>query len=130
MLELAKQVVKVSGFTDRKRGITVNPGVVAGGSRSNVIAAEAKSQIDLRVSTIKDAKTMDKKFRSLKAFNKKCKLSVSGGINRPPLERSEKVKALFARRETSPKRWGSSWKKRRWAGGRTGILRPLWELAL
>jgi len=96
VLELAKQVVKVSGFTDRKRGITVNPGVVAGGSRSNVIAAEAKSQIDLRVSTIKDAKTMDKKFRSLKAFNKKCKLSVSGGINRPPLERSEKVKALFA----------------------------------
>jgi glutamate carboxypeptidase len=96
VVELARQVIKVSAFTDRRRGITVNPGVVAGGSRSNVIAAEAKSQIDLRVSTMKDAKVMDKKFRGLKVFNKKCKLSVSGGINRPPLERSEKVKALFA----------------------------------
>jgi glutamate carboxypeptidase len=95
VLELSKQIVKVSAFTDRKRGITVNPGVIAGGSRSNVIAAEAKAQIDLRVATIKDASAMDKKFRALKPFNRKCKLVVSGGINRPPLERSEKVKALF-----------------------------------
>src|SRR4051812_1994939 len=96
VLELAKQVVKLNAFTDRKRGVTVNPGVVAGGSRSNVIAAEAKAQIDLRVSTLKDASAMDKKFRALKPFNKKCKLSTPGGINRPPLERSEKVRALFA----------------------------------
>ena len=95
ILELAKQIVKVSAFTDRKRGITVNPGVVAGGSRSNVIAAEAKAQIDVRIATTKDATAMDKKFRGLKPFNKKCKLAVSGGINRPPLERSEKVRALF-----------------------------------
>jgi glutamate carboxypeptidase len=120
VLELAKQVVKVSGFTDRKRGITVNPGVVAGGSRSNVIAAEAKSQIDLRVSTIKDAKTMDKKFRSLKAFNKKCKLSVSGGINRPPLERSEKVKALFAMARAIAKEMGFKLEEASVGGGSDG----------
>jgi glutamate carboxypeptidase len=96
VVELAKQILKVSAFTDRKRGITVNPGVVAGGSRSNVIAAEAKVVIDLRVATMRDASAMDKKFRGLKPVNKKCKLTVSGGINRPPLERSEKVKALFA----------------------------------
>jgi glutamate carboxypeptidase len=95
VLELAKQMVKVSAFTDRKRGITVNPGVIAGGSRSNVIAAEAKAQIDLRVATMKDASAMDRKFRGLKPFNKKCKLAIGGGINRPPLERSEKVKKLF-----------------------------------
>ena len=95
VLELAKQIIKVSAFTDRKRGVTVNPGVIAGGSRSNVIAAEAKAVLDLRVSTVKDAKAMDKKFRGLKPFNKKCKLAVSGGINRPPLERNEKVRVLF-----------------------------------
>jgi glutamate carboxypeptidase len=95
VLELSKQIVKVSAFTDRKRGITVNPGVIAGGSRSNVIAAEAKAQIDLRIATSKDALAMDKKFHGLKPFNKKCKLAVSGGINRPPLERSEKVRGLF-----------------------------------
>jgi len=95
VLELSKQIVKVSEFTDRKRGITVNPGVIAGGSRSNVIAAEAKAQIDLRIVTGRDARAMDKKFRGLKPFNKKCKLTISGGINRPPLERSDKVKGLF-----------------------------------
>ena len=95
VLELSKQIVKVSEFTDRKRGITVNPGVIAGGSRSNVIAAEAKAQIDLRIATGRDARAMDKKFRGLKPFNKKCKLTISGGINRPPLERSNRVKGLF-----------------------------------
>ena len=95
VVELANQVLKMSAFTDRKRGITVNPGVVAGGSRSNVIAAEAKAQIDVRIATTRDATAMDKKFRGLKPFNKKCKLAVSGGINRPPLERNDKVKALF-----------------------------------
>jgi len=120
VVELAKQVVKVSGFTDRKRGITVNPGVVAGGSRSNVIAAEAKSQIDLRVSTMKDASAMDKKFRGLKAFNKKCKLSVSGGINRPPLERSEKVRAIFAMAREIAKEMGFKLEEASVGGGSDG----------
>ncbi len=120
VLELAKQVVKVSAFTDRKRGITVNPGVVAGGSRSNVIAAEAKSQIDLRVSTMKDAIAMDKKFRGLKAFNKKCKLSLSGGINRPPLERSEKVKAIFAVAREIAKEMGFKLEEAAVGGGSDG----------
>jgi len=96
VLELAKQIVKVSAFTDKRRGITVNAGVVAGGSRSNVIAAEAKAQLDLRVATMRDAKVMEKRFQGLRVINKKCKLAISGGINRPPLERSPQVKALFA----------------------------------
>jgi len=96
VVELAKQIAKVSAFTDKRRGITVNAGVIAGGSRSNVIAAEAKAQFDLRVATMRDAKTMEKRFQALKAINKKCKLAISGGINRPPLERSPQVKALFA----------------------------------
>src|SRR3954468_8034322 len=96
VLELAKQIAKVSAFTDKRRGITVNAGVVAGGSRSNVIAAEAKAQFDLRVATMRDAKVMEKRFQALKAINKKCKLAIAGGINRPPLERSPQVRALFA----------------------------------
>jgi glutamate carboxypeptidase len=95
VLELAKQIVKASAFTDKRRGITVNAGVIAGGSRSNVIAAEAKAQFDVRIATMKDAAGIEKRFRGLKPINKKCKVQVSGGINRPPLERTAAVKALF-----------------------------------
>jgi glutamate carboxypeptidase len=120
VVELAKQIVKVSAFTDRKRGITVNPGVVAGGSRSNVIAAEAKVVIDLRVSAMKDAAAMDKKFRGLKAVNKKCKLTVSGEINRPPLERSEKVRALFGVAREIAKEMGFKLEEAAVGGGSDG----------
>ena len=95
VLELAKQIAKASAFTDKRRGITVNAGVIAGGSRSNVIAAEAKAQFDVRIATMKDAAGIEKRFRGLKSINKKCKVQVSGGINRPPLERTAAVKALF-----------------------------------
>jgi glutamate carboxypeptidase len=120
VVELAKQIVKVSAFTDRKRGITVNPGVVAGGSRSNVIAAEAKAQIDLRIATMKDAAAMDKRFRGLKPVNKKCRVAVAGGINRPPLERSEKVKALFVQARDIAREMGFKLEEASVGGGSDG----------
>ena len=94
ILELARQIEKISTFTDLKRGITVNPGVIRGGTRTNVVAA-AEMEVDVRIQKIKDAAVMDKKFRSLKAFNRKCSLEISGGMNRPPMERTEKVLKLF-----------------------------------
>ena len=95
ILELARQIEKISTFTDLKRGITVNPGVIRGGTRTNVVAAAAEMEVDVRIQKIKDAAVMDKKFRSLKAFNRKCSLEISGGMNRPPMERTEKVLKLF-----------------------------------
>ncbi|MCU1286164.1 MAG: peptidase [Acidobacteriales bacterium] len=97
IVELAKQITKIAGFTDLKRGITVNPGVISGGTRLNVVAAEASVEVDVRIMKLKDAALLEKKFRSLRPFDKKCKLSVSGGINRPPMERSEKVLKLYKR---------------------------------
>ena len=120
VLELAKQIAKVSAFTDKRRGVTVNPGVVAGGSRSNVIAAEAKAQFDLRVATMRDAATMEKRFRGLKAINKKCKVTVSGGINRPPLERSPQVKVLFAQASDIAKDMGFKLAEAAVGGGSDG----------
>lgn len=95
ILELARQIEKISTFTDLKRGITVNPGVIRGGTRTNVVAAEAEVEVDVRIQKIKDAAVIEKKFRSLKAFNRKCMLEISGGMNRPPMERTEKVVKLF-----------------------------------
>jgi glutamate carboxypeptidase len=73
----------------------VNPGVISGGTRVNVVAAEASVEVDVRILKLKDAAYVDKKFRGLKPFNKKCRLVVTGGINRPPMERSEKVLKLY-----------------------------------
>lgn len=96
ILELARQIEKVSGFTDLKKGLTVNVGIVSGGSRTNVVPAEAVAQVDVRIARMKDAAGIDKRMRGLRAFNRKCKIEVSGGINRPPMERTAGVAALYA----------------------------------
>jgi glutamate carboxypeptidase len=96
ILELAHQIEKVSGFTDLKKGLTVNVGIVGGGSRTNVIPSNAAAEVDVRIARMKDAAGIDKKMRGLRAFNRKCKIEVSGGINRPPMERTSAIAALYA----------------------------------
>jgi glutamate carboxypeptidase len=78
-----------------KRGITVNPGVISGGTRSNVVAAAASAQIDIRVLRLKDAPGLERKFRALRPFDKRCSIEVTGGLNRPPMERSAGIVRLF-----------------------------------
>jgi len=96
ILELARQIEKISSFTDLKKGLTVNVGIVSGGSRTNVVPAAASAQVDVRIARMKDAAGIDKKMRSLRPFNRKCKIEISGGINRPPMERTAGVAALYA----------------------------------
>jgi len=95
ILELARQLLAIEKFTDRKRGITANPGVIRGGTRTNVVAGEATADVDARVSQSKDIAYLDTKFRSLKPFDKRCRVETTGGIGRPPMERSKKGVALF-----------------------------------
>lgn len=85
--ELTRVVETISGWTDLKRGLTVNVGVVGGGSKSNVIAAEAWAEVDVRIVRKGDGARMERKFAGLKAKDKGCTLSVAGGMNRPPMER-------------------------------------------
>jgi len=96
ILELARQIEKISSFTELKKGLTVNVGIVSGGSRTNVVPAEAAAQVDVRIARIRDAAGIDKKIRSLRPFNRKCKIEITGGINRPPMERTAGVAALYA----------------------------------
>lgn len=95
ILELAKQIARISSLVDMKRGLTLNVGIVQGGTRVNVVAAEAKAQIDVRVAHIKDVPRIDRQMRSLKPINRKCKLEISGGIGRPPMERTAGTAALY-----------------------------------
>jgi glutamate carboxypeptidase len=95
ILELAKQIVVISKLVDLKRGLTLNVGIISGGTRTNVIPAEATASLDVRIARMKDAAGIDRMLRSLKPFNRKCKLQITGSINRPPMERTPGVAALY-----------------------------------
>lgn len=93
--ELAHQLETIRTFTDLDRGLTVNPGVIRGGTRTNVVAAEAEAEIDVRIARAKDASRIENKFRRLRVRDRRCVLEVEGGMNRPPMERSRATVALF-----------------------------------
>jgi glutamate carboxypeptidase len=95
VLEMARLVQTVSGFTDVAKGRTVNVGVIAGGTRSNVIAAACTAEVDVRIAKTSDARVIDKLMRGLRVTDRGCKLEVTGGINRPPMERKPGTVALF-----------------------------------
>ena len=95
IVELAHQIARISEFGEPKRGLTVNVGVIRGGTRTNVIAAEAIAEVDVRIQKMSDAERIDRKFRALKPKNRKCRLEITGGVNRPPMERSAGTAALL-----------------------------------
>jgi glutamate carboxypeptidase len=97
IVELARQIEVLQSHIDVSRGITVNPGVIGGGTRSNVIAAQAWVDIDIRIARKRDVTRIDRALRSLMPVDKVCKLTVEGGINRPPMERTPQTAALFRR---------------------------------
>lgn len=120
VLELARQIERIATFTDIERGVTVNPGVISGGTRSNVIAAEAEAHIDVRVPTLADAFDVERRFRSLQPFDPRCSIEVSGGLNRPPMERSEGVVSLFERAQRIARSMGVTLEESSTGGGSDG----------
>ena len=103
IVELARQITAVSKMNDLRRGLSVNPGVIRGGTRTNVIAAEATVEIDVRIKNAKQAATLDRKFRALKPFDKHCKLIIEGGVNRLPMERTKGVVGLYRKAQAIAK---------------------------
>jgi glutamate carboxypeptidase len=95
IVELARQIERIAGFTNLARGITVNPGVIAGGTRSNVIAEMARAEVDVRIPRRRDGSSLERKFRALRGFDKRCRIEVRGGLNRPPMERTPGTVRLF-----------------------------------
>ena len=95
--DLARVIETVSNWTDLKRGITVSVGRAGGGSKVNQIPAEAWAEIDLRVARLADGPRMERRFATLKASDRRCSLTVTGGINRPPMERTRGTVALYQR---------------------------------
>lgn len=95
LLEMSWAIQTVSSWTDLKRALTVSVGTAGGGSKTNVIPAEAWAEVDVRIARKSDGPRIERKFRSLKATDKRCKLAVTGGINRPPMERTRGTVKLY-----------------------------------
>jgi glutamate carboxypeptidase len=95
ILEMARQIQRLHAMGDAARGTTINVGVVKGGTSSNVVAAEASAEVDVRFSTLAEARRVEQEMRGLEPFDERVRLSIEGGINRPPLERTEGVAGLY-----------------------------------
>ena len=120
ILELARQILAISKIVDVKRGLTLNVGLVQGGTRTNVVAAEATASLDVRVARMKDAAGIDKKLRALRPFNRKCKLEITGGVNRPPMERTPGVAALYNKASAIARQLGWTLSEAAVGGGSDG----------
>ena len=97
ILELARQIEWLHSLNDPTRGTSFNVGLIRGGTRSNVVAAHAKMEVDTRFSTYDEARRIENLMSNLQPFDKRVSLTVRGGINRGPLERTAAVVELFHR---------------------------------
>lgn len=120
VLELARLLLQVEGFTDLDRGLTVNPGVMGGGTRSNVIAAHAWAEVDVRIAHASDAARVQSLFDSLAVSDPAYTLTITGGINRPPMERGEGTVRLFHQAKALASDLGMDLKEAATGGGSDG----------
>ena len=95
--ELARAVETLSSWTNLERGLTVSVGIAGGGSKTNVIPAEAWAEVDVRIARKSDGARIERRFAGLKSADKRCTLTVTGGINRPPMERNRGTVRLYLR---------------------------------
>ncbi len=95
--ELALQIARLMKMNDPRRGITVQANVIAGGTATNVVPEFARAQVDVRFARARDARALERRLLGLKPITKGARIEVRGGLNRPPLERTAAVAALFHR---------------------------------
>ncbi len=93
--ELARQIVAIEALNDPVRGLSLNVGVIEGGTRSNVVAEQATARVDVRVRRAEDALRAEAALRALRPANPSVSLAVSGRMNRPPMERTAGVVRLY-----------------------------------
>jgi glutamate carboxypeptidase len=117
---MARLVQTVAGFTDLSQKRTVNCGVLSGGTRSNVVPEHAYAEVDVRIAKASDAARVDRLFRGLKCQDPHCTLEVTGGINRPPMERTAGTVKLFRRAQEFAGELGFALEEASTGGGSDG----------
>jgi glutamate carboxypeptidase len=93
--ELARQITAIDDLQDPARGVTVTVGVIEGGTRANVVPDRARAVIDARANTRADAERLERAMQALRPHIAGARIEISGGFDRPPLERSAGVIELF-----------------------------------
>jgi glutamate carboxypeptidase len=94
--ELARQLARIEEWNDLRHGITINAGLIEGGTRTNVIPERARAVLDLRALRVSDMRSLERRLHSLRSFHRGARLKITGGFDRPPLERKMSA-TLFAR---------------------------------
>lgn len=97
VVELARQIGRIHAMVDLDAGITLNVAPVWGGTRPNVIAAEAGCEIDLRVPSNEAGEWMTRTLLASTPFDPRCAVQVEGGMNRPPMAETPAILALYDR---------------------------------
>lgn len=118
--ELARQILDLERLHDLARGVSVNAGVIAGGTRPNVVAEAAMAIVDVRAPSLAEAGRVDEAFRGLRPHLAGARLTVTGGFERPPMERSAGVAALYAHAQTAAAELGQTVAEGGTGGGSDG----------
>jgi acetylornithine deacetylase/succinyl-diaminopimelate desuccinylase-like protein len=117
--ELSAQIARIEKWNNLRRGVTINADIIEGGSRANVIAARAKATLDLRAWRAADMRALESRLHSLKPVHRGAKLEITGGFDRPPLERKRST-VLYARAKAIAKQIGLSLGEAAAGGGSDG----------
>lgn len=118
--ELALQIAAIQRLQDFDRGISINVGLIHGGTRTNVVAERAHASIDIRVPTMKDAEDVERALRSLQPCSARTRLDLSGGFSRPPLERGDHVRRLYGIAREAAAEFGTALEEGATGGGSDG----------
>ena len=120
IVELSHQIIGLHGMVDIDRGITLNAAPVWGGTRPNVISPEAGCEIDLRVNSIADGERMERALLGRTAMTAGCRVTVEGGMNRPPYAENPAIPALYAKAQGIARQVGIALPKQHRGGGSDG----------
>jgi glutamate carboxypeptidase len=120
IVELAHQVLRLHGMVDLDAGITLNAAPIWGGSRPNVIAPDAGCEVDLRVNSIADGARMERAILALEAATPGCRVTVEGGMNRPPFAENAAICALYEKARVVAHDLGMALPKQQRGGGSDG----------
>jgi glutamate carboxypeptidase len=105
--ELARQLARIEGWNDFRRGVTINAGLIEGGTRTNVIPERARAVLDLRALRVSDMRNLERRLQALRPFHRGARLEIIGGFDRPPLEHKMSA-ALFGRAQSLAKQMNLS----------------------
>jgi len=105
--ELARQLTRIEKWNDLRRGVTINAGIIEGGTRTNVIPERARAVLDVRALRVSDMRSLEHRLHALRPLRRGARLEITGGFDRPPLERKMSA-SLFARAQLLAKQMNLS----------------------